>query len=245
MGRGGLLTLVGALVAATNAPGDAKSDVKDAAKKLGGGSYSWVATSKNNADGGGQGNRFQPGPTEGKADKEGTLWITVKFGDNSAEAILKGQKGALKAGDEWKALSEVAPPGGAQQGQRDPSVFLARGLRNFKSPAAQIEAMIDKMAELKDDGSGALAGDLSEDGVKELVVRGGRPGGNAPQISEAKGSAKFWLKDGLIAKAEWTVSGKMTFGQQEREFNRTTTVEIKDVGSTKFEVPEEARKKLE
>jgi hypothetical protein len=37
----------------------------------------------------------------------------------------------------------------------------------------------------------------------------------------------------------------MTFGDNEREIGGTTTVEIKDVGTTKVDVPEEALKKVE
>jgi hypothetical protein len=37
----------------------------------------------------------------------------------------------------------------------------------------------------------------------------------------------------------------MTVGQREIEINRTATTEIKDVGTTKIELPDEAKKKLE
>jgi hypothetical protein len=36
----------------------------------------------------------------------------------------------------------------------------------------------------------------------------------------------------------------MSFNGNDREIDRTTTVEIKDVGTTKLTVPEEAKKKL-
>jgi hypothetical protein len=36
----------------------------------------------------------------------------------------------------------------------------------------------------------------------------------------------------------------MEFNNNEVKINRTTTVEIKDVGTTKVQVPEEAKKKL-
>ena len=55
---------------------------------------------------------------------------------------------------------------------------------------------------------------------------------------------KFWLKDGLLTKYEFNVKGTMSFNGNEFDNDRTTTVEIKNVGSTKVEVPEEAKKKL-
>ncbi|MBC8002999.1 MAG: hypothetical protein H7X97_10475 [Opitutaceae bacterium] len=76
--------------------------------------------------------------------------------------------------------------------------------------------------------------------------RGGAGGGEAPPPPEnAKGSVKFWVKDGSLAKYEYNVQGTMSFGGNSIEINRTTTVEIKDVGTTKVEVPEEAKKKLQ
>ena len=56
----------------------------------------------------------------------------------------------------------------------------------------------------------------------------------------------FWVKDGVLTKFEFNTQGKITAGQDNREMNinRTTTVEIKDVGTTKIEVPDEAKQKL-
>ena len=58
---------------------------------------------------------------------------------------------------------------------------------------------------------------------------------------------KFWVKDGMLAKYTYTVRGNVTFLQQQRQvdYDRTTTVEIRDAGATKLEVPEEALKKIE
>jgi len=66
---------------------------------------------------------------------------------------------------------------------------------------------------------------------------------DAPSVSDPKGSVKFCVKDGVLAKCEFKVSGKVTFNGNERDGDRTATVEIKEVGSTKLEVPEEAKKK--
>ena len=63
-------------------------------------------------------------------------------------------------------------------------------------------------------------------------------------VNEATGSAKFWLKDGKLTKYEFMLKGKLKFGDNEFPNDRTTTVEIKDVNSTKVEVPEAAKKKL-
>ena len=55
---------------------------------------------------------------------------------------------------------------------------------------------------------------------------------------------KFWLKDGALAKYEFKVQGKVDFNGNEMDVDRATTVEIKDVGTTKVNIPAAAKKKL-
>jgi hypothetical protein len=159
--------------------------------------------------------------------------------DNKVEAIIKGTKAALKTGDTWEAVSEDAAAGG----QQGPARFLSRRIRTFKAPAAEAQAIVEKVAELKKDGD-VYAGDLTEDGAKAQLTMGGRGGNNAPEISGAKASVKFWIKEGVLSKFEVKVQGKVSFNGNDRDVDRTTTTEIKDVGTTKLEVPEDAAKSL-
>ena len=96
--------------------------------------------------------------------------------------------------------------------------------------------------ELKKDGD-VYASDLTEDGAKAMMTFGGRRGGG-PTITNPSGSVKFWLKDGVLTKYEFKVKGTMSFNGNDIDVDRDTTVEIKDVGSTKVTVPDEAKKKL-
>src|SRR5437016_3384205 len=97
-----LAFLATALLAADSNP---KDEVKNAAKKLAEKSnYSWHTTYEN-AGGGG----FQLGPVDGKTEKDGATYLKVTRNDNPTEAILKGEKGALKMGDEsWRSLADAA-----------------------------------------------------------------------------------------------------------------------------------------
>jgi len=227
--------LTGTLIAADSSP---KDDIKSAAKKLAEKSnYSWKTTVESAGGGGGRG---RPGPTDGKTEKDGVTFLSFTRGDNTIDAVLKGGKGAVKTADGWKSLSEAAEGEG---GQGNPSRGIARMLPNFKTPAAQAEDLTSKVRELKKADEG-YSGELTEEGAKELLTFGGRGGGNAPSISGAKGSVKFWVKDGVLAKYEFKVQGKVTINGSDRDVDRTTTIEIKDVGSTKVEVPEGAKDKL-
>ena len=223
------------------ADSDSKSEIKNASKKLASAAgYSWKTTVETPA--GGAGARFRPGPSEGQAAKDGTIHLSMTRGENTIEAYLKGDKGALKTEDGWKSLSEAAESDGG--GQFNPAMFLARMLRNYKAPAAEAEDLAGKAKELKKQ-DGVYSGDLTEEAVKQLVSRGPRrPGAEPPEVADAKGSVKFWIKDGVLSKYEYQVQGKMSFNGNDFEINRTTTVAIKDVGSTKVEVPDDAKKKL-
>jgi hypothetical protein len=227
---GTLALLAGSLIAANAAP---KDDVTAAAKKLADkDNYAWKQKTEN-AGGGG----FGGGTSEGKTEKDGYLWLSLTMRDNTIEAVKKGDKGAIKTADGWQSLSE------ATSGDPGPATFAARRLQNFKAPAAQAGELADKVKELKQDGD-VYSGDLTEEGAKSQLMFGGRGGANAPEISGAKGAVKFWVKDGVLSKYEIKVQGKVSFNGNDCDVDRTTTVEIKDIGSTKIEVPDEAKKKM-
>jgi hypothetical protein len=128
----------------------------------------------------------------------------------------------------------------------NPSRFMVMRLRNFKSPAVQAEEIAGNTKDLTKTGD-VYAGDLTEEGAKNLMTFGGRRGGQGqpPAISNAKGTVKFWIKDGVITKYQTKVTGSMKNRDgDDMDIDRTTTVEIKDVGTTKITVPDEAKKKM-
>ena len=218
-----LLVGTAMLVATSLLAADAKDEVTSAAKKLAGSDgYSWKSTTENaggGGGGGGGGGRGRMGPTEGKAAKDGTIMLSMSRGDNTTEAVIKGEKGAIKTQDGWKSLSE-ASEGDAQN---NPARFAAMILRNYKAPAEEAQDLASKATGLKKDGD-AISGELSADAVKALLSRGRRPGGNAPEATGSKGSVKFWVKDGMLSKYEYNLKGTMTRNNNDREVNRTTVV---------------------
>jgi hypothetical protein len=214
------------LVAAESSP---KDDVTNAAKALGDKTnYSWTVTVAVPA-----GAQFRPGPTEGKTEKDGATRVSMTFNDNTTEFVLQGGKSAIHTDEGgWQALSELDDQG--------PGRFLGAMVHNFKAPATQAAELAGQVKELKKDGD-AYSGDLTEEGAKGLLQF--RRGGNAT-VSDAKGSVKFWIKDGVLSKYEFKVQGKVSFNGNDRDVDRTTTTEIKDIGTTKVEVPDDAKKKL-
>ena len=216
----------GSLFAADSSP---KDEVANAAKALEGKpNYSWRATYVVPED-----SPFHPGPTDGKVQKDGLTDVKLSFGDNTTEFFLQGAKAAITNPDGgWQSLSEL-------DNSEGPGRFFAAMIRNFKAPAAQAADMAASVKEWKKDGD-AYSGDLTEEGAKAILTFR-RGGGTA---SNAKGSAKFWIKDGVLTKFESKVTGTVSWDGNDMDVDRKTTVEIKDVGTTKIEVPEEAKKKM-
>ena len=227
---GATALLAAPLFAADTSP---KDDINSAAQKLAASSgYGWHQTVVVP-----EGSRFRPGPTDGKTERAGVTYVKMTFGDNTTEIYLLGGKAAVTdPNGEWQSLADL------ESDDQGPGRFMVGMIRNFQAPAAQATNLVASAKAIKTDGD-ALAGDLTEAGAKALLRFGPR-GGDA-SITNAQGSVKFWLKDGALAKYEFKVKGSVDFNGNTRDVDRDTTVEIKDAGATKVEVPDAAKKKLE
>ena len=237
----GMITLLaGPLFAADASP---KDDVTSAATALGNAaSYTWQTTVDMGA-----GSPFQPGPTDGKTEKDGYTTLSMSFGDNASEAVLKGTNGAVKSDSGWQSLADAMKDNGG--GGFNPGMMITRQVQNLKTPAVEAANLAGLAKELKKDAA-VISGDLTEDSAKTLMAfrggRGGRMGGGgaAPAINNAKGSVKFWIQDGKLVKYQFQVKGTMNFNGEDRDMDRTTTVVIKDIGTTKITVADEVKKIL-
>jgi hypothetical protein len=230
-----LTLLAGSLLAADSSP---KDEVLNAASALGNQTnYTWQATVEVPAD-----SQFKPGPTDGKTEKDGYTTLSFSFGDNTTEAVLKGTNGAINTDDGWKSLAEATKDNG--DGGFNPTMFLARTVQNYKVPAVEAASLADDAKELKQD-TNSISGDLTEAGAKELLsFRRRRSGGDAPTVTNPKGSVTFWVKDGQLVKYQYHVQGTVSFNGNDRDIDRTTTTEIKDVNATQIVVTDEAKKIL-
>ena len=231
------LTLLAAssLLAADSTP---KDDVTSAATALGSAAnYSWHTTVD-----AGPNARFRPGPTDGKTEKDGYTTLSMTFNDNTLESVRQGKKVAVKTPDGWQTAEEATQDNG---GGFNPIMFAARMAQNARTPAVDAASLAGQAQSLTA-GQNGITGDLTEDGAKTLLTlfrRGNN--GNGPTVSNAKGTVTFWIADGKLTKIQTHVTGTVSFNGNDRDVDRTTTTEIKDVGTTKIEVPDEAKKKLE
>lgn len=86
---------------------------------------------------------------------------------------------------------------------------------------------------------------MSRDAI--IWTLGGEPPADAAKLSDLKGTVKFWIKDGVLVRFEMATQYTRTIAEDgfATKYNDARVVEIKDIGSTKLELPDEAKKKLE
>lgn len=116
--------------------------------------------------------------------------------------------------------------------------------KTLSRPHEEISIIVAGATDLKVDGD-VVSGTLSDTAAKLLLVH---PGQKELTPLAATGTFKLWLKDGALVKYEVKLDGKiavLTNGdRREVEVHQTATTEIKNVGTTKFDLPDEAKKKL-
>jgi len=232
-------------------------DVIAAAKKLGEApNYAWTVTTEF------ANSQFPAVPAEGVTEKGGYTVVTTSFNGNTRQTVRKGDQVVMQNRDgDWMTMEELRQQfagggGGGGGGARGGRGAGGGGFGMFGGGGAQrdfardISNLAGKLTDVKT-GDGVISGTLPPEEAVNLLTfgRGGRGGQGGGQTSPApkngSASAKFWLKDGGIVKYVVNVKGTVTTPNgDERDVDLTTTTEIKNVGSTKVTVPEEAKKKL-
>jgi hypothetical protein len=228
---------------------DAKEDVAAAVKKLAeSDSYSWTT-----ASGGAQG--VVAGGAEGKTRRDGLTMLNLGLRDVNTQILFKDGKGAYRSPDsEWKSIAADgggaggAGAGGATtQGANSDARMIANMIKTYRPPAAQAQNIFEQAQDLKKSDDGSFTGSLPPDQAKALIlrriVRGA--GGADMTVKDPTGGVKFWTSDdGVLRRFEFHVEGTLSVNGEDRPINRTTTVEMKDVGKTTIDVPEDAKAKM-
>jgi hypothetical protein len=156
------------------------------------------------------------------------------------QVALKGSKGLVNIGDGWKSADDLGD-------QRRASRFILRISQSYKSPAALAQQLASLVKDFKQDGETYVA-QLSGKQANEVdaplsSLRGG--GGGGREMTNAKATVTFWIRDGALEKLQVHSTGTITRGGNDLDVDRTTTVEIRDVGNTKVELAEDLKKKLQ
>ena len=111
-------------------------------------------------------------------------------------------------------------------------------------PHEELGVIVGSHDELKVEGD-IVTGSLTDLGAQLLLVRDGQ---KYIEPVSAAGTFKLWLRDGMVLKYQISLEGTLKVhlqsGRQRVRVHQVTDTLLKDIGSTTFEVPAQAREKL-
>lgn len=153
-----------------------------------------------------------------------------------------------------RSRSVLAPIGGrvtvpVVAGRKRNSHPDDRGYSNLQlaiaHPHEDLSVIVSAHEEWRVEGD-VVSGSLTDLGAQLLLVRDGQKDIDPRQ---ARGTFKLWIKDGMVSRFQVKLEGLLVIttrnGRNEVRVNQTATTVVKDIGTTRFEVPPEARLKLE
>jgi hypothetical protein len=130
------------------------------------------------------------------------------------------------------------------EGGRGAPPAYSNAQNTLNRPHEEIAVIIAGYSDLKVEGD-VVSGTLSETSAKLLLVHAGQK-----DITPVKagGTFRLWIREGMLVKYETTLEGTLKVesrdGKREVVVHQTATTTITDVGTTTFEVPAAAVKKL-
>lgn len=186
---------------------------------------------------------MDPMEFSGKYQKDVATYVTgsVPMMGGDFEAYRKGKKAAFKGADgEWQS------PKGRGMG-------MGMMGRNLQAPHEDLKDLDTKFKDIKktdqkesigEKECAVYVGDLTEEAAKQMGGMFGAMGGMGN--SEMTGTGKWWVDgDGVIRKIELTANVALSMQGEDRELKIVRSTEITDIGSTKVEIPDEAKPFLE
>lgn len=163
-------------------------------------------------------------------------------------AALKEPKGGWKKVD----ASETSKAGnGKRKNTRHFATMMLRYLRTPHELLGTLGKQVKELVKLESvNGLRVYRVTLTPEAAKELGSTGiesaRRAGSDEKPRLEYAGTVTFWVTaDHMITKYEICTEAKGHFGDREVNGRRTQTVDFSEIGSTKYEVPSDAKKVLE
>jgi hypothetical protein len=148
-------------------------------------------------------------------------------------------------------LSGPGSRGGKTKVLNGPKADDARPERGYSNlqmglshPHEELGVIVTSGKDLKMEGE-TLTGTLTELGAQLLLVRDGQT-----EITPLAGAGHFtlWIRDGIVARyqvrLEGTLAIKTALTVRQVSVRQSTSTTLKDIGTTKFEIPFEAKAKL-
>lgn len=167
------------------------------------------------------------------------------FGDSDVWVLnFPGTSGGLPSGlgslrdpfDDtgmWASLLHRVPAGETERGYSNAQFALSR-------PHEDLAVIVSSHTEMKVEGD-HVSGSLSDIGAQLLLVHAGQ---DHIEPLAAEGMFELIIRDGLVRRYRLRLEGILLIGKKRILVRQTSETVITNVGATRFELPEEARRKL-
>ncbi len=181
--------------------------------------------------------------TTGWIEKGGFTRVAMPGASGGQEFVTRGGKAAVLHEGNWQTLEQATA-----RSAGGPLGFNRRLVTEFKPPGLQAEEYIGKGATFTREGD-AVTAELSAETVNELLAAGGPPGfgrrrgGGA--IKDPKGSVAFRIANGVLAGFTVKLGGSREMFGRTMKLDRTITTNITGLGTTRVDVPEDAKEIVE
>ena len=117
--------------------------------------------------------------------------------------------------------------------------------KTLSRPHEEIAIIVAGYIDIKAEEGGVFSGTLNETAAKLLLVHAGQ---DELTPLKASGTFRLWIADGKLVKYETKLDGTLQVetrsAKHQVNVHQKTTTTLKDVGTTTFEVPTDAKKKL-
>jgi hypothetical protein len=178
--------------------------------------------------------------------------------DTEIDVFFKGNvRCVLETEDGWKTLDELPPPVDSPTAEPPPILGILGGippprpkLKNeegysnlqlaINHPHEELGVIVTSHTDLRF-GDGTVTGTLSNLGAQLLLVHDGQ---HEITPLQANGTFKLWIRGGIVTRYQLQLDGVLAVGRKQIRVRQNSDTTLTDVGTTQFEVPSEARRKL-
>jgi hypothetical protein len=173
------------------------------------------------------------------------LLIQTPDGWRKPEQLSANSEGSARSGESGITSRRGRRGSGGFPGGSDrPAPAYSNLQLTLSRPHEELAIIVAGYTDIKADGD-VISGTLSETAAKLLLVHSGQK-----EITPltASGTFRFWLKDGALVHYELKLEGTLAVvangDRHEITVHQTATTDVKNVGATTFDVPDEAKKKF-
>ncbi|MCC9642471.1 arabinan endo-1,5-alpha-L-arabinosidase [Rhodopirellula sp. JC740] len=192
-------------------------------------SYRWVSESELEGQSG-----FRPGAMRGTTVADDMIALSISFGSRDLQTVIDGEKAAVTDRDgRWETIAMKDQ--GYSSGKSSASIA-----RNVETPVEELKKLVPLLTFLRTEDDwivGDLPANAAEDHLE--IRRGGET------VRRPTGIVRFRINHGSLTKYVVRAEAELVNEDRTNKVSRTKTIQLRDVGTAKWDVPDGASEALQ